>query len=729
MVEKNDEDIVNGEGEGDGYEQNMPNYIPYYPYFVPAQHYANPDAKPEVTQQDIIRIQQQLNNHFITLSRNIDLINKQIEFLSTKVSDLHLQLKTQKDVSDHNDQKARMRPKPTFYEPPQVLNNRPPKGPANINTTKDKGSGINMIIHRADTNSAADETNPFSFLANLLNIGDQKDKKIIIEPDFSLDGKGIKNNKKKEIEKEKYESDEESEPSEYDTDDECEELDVKINNVKDLIDLGEMYDNLSKNPIIKSTKKPLNEEEEEFEEDEDTDDDNDDISASAPIPRDQPIKEISKTNNKNKTDDKDNKNNDTRSKNQKGLEDEMDQMEKLNQDVTRTIKVIQQLDQLQNTPTNAQKLSDLCDQIEKEQLNGKESNPENLISQMLDMVESTLNNQGYKDKNETMKNKPKQESKIEKEENAGPVTKARRSLYEVGGKKYSVDLAKVKDLKKPLIKLNQMVGLKDLKHSVVDMILYYLQNFETKNSSMLHTVIEGPPGVGKTQLGKILAQIYAALGIIKTSKVKFVKRTDLIGEYLGHTAQKTQKAIDEADGGVLFIDEAYSLGNEEKKDSFAKECIDTLNQNLSENKKNLICIIAGYSDELDRCFFSYNPGLRRRFPFRFKITGYDPEELRDIFINKVKERKWDLNQEELDMGRLTKFFRENKESFPYYGGDVENLFTMCKFMHSRRLFGKHPKYKRILSWDDLSHGLETYITLRKGKDNETTKDYIKLLYS
>jgi AAA+ superfamily predicted ATPase len=245
------------------------------------------------------------------------------------------------------------------------------------------------------------------------------------------------------------------------------------------------------------------------------------------------------------------------------------------------------------------------------------------------------------------------------------------------------------------------------------MILYFIQNFERKNDNMLHTVIEGYSGVGKTQFGKILAEIYAGMNIIDSNKFKLVKRTDLIGEYVGHTAVKTQNAIDEAEGGVLFIDEAYSLGSEEKRDSFSKECIDVINQNLSENKRKFICIIAGYPDELDKCFFAYNQGLKRRFPFRFKIDKYTPEELRDIFINKINGMKWKINDNELNIGILTDFFNKNIKEFPYYGGDVENLLLNCKFAHSRRVFGKHPKNKRKLSKQDLEIGFDRFIANKK----------------
>lgn len=300
--------------------------------------------------------------------------------------------------------------------------------------------------------------------------------------------------------------------------------------------------------------------------------------------------------------------------------------------------------------------------------------------------------------------------------------KANSSIYETNGKKYSINIEVLHKLKKPLAKLQSLVGLQSVKDAIVDMILYYVQGFENRTNSMLHTVIEGPPGVGKTEIGKILAEIYAGLGVIPSSKFKLIKRTDLVGEYLGHTAKITQQVIDEADGGVLFIDEAYSLGNEEKRDSFAKECIDTINQNLSEKKRNLIVIIAGYPEQLEKCFFSYNPGLKRRFPFKYTIDGYQPTELCNIFLKKIKDSKWKLSEEDIDVESLTKFFTENKDNFPNFGGDIDNLLVNCKFMHSRRLVGKHPKHRFKLAKHDIDSGLNRFIK-NKGKPDEHALPY------
>ena len=266
--------------------------------------------------------------------------------------------------------------------------------------------------------------------------------------------------------------------------------------------------------------------------------------------------------------------------------------------------------------------------------------------------------------------------------------------------KYNINIKKLNKLVEPLQKLNTMVGMEKVKQSIVDLILYFLQGIDDKNNDMLHCVIEGPPGVGKTEVAKILGQIYRKMGILSNDKFKSVKRSDLIGGYLGQTAIKTQKVLDECKGGVLFIDEAYSLGNSEGKDSYSKECIDTLTAYLSENKQNFICIIAGYKDSLKQCFFKYNEGLERRFPYRFEIDEYNPEELSKIFLKIVKENNWSTT--EFDVS----FFEKNKEYFTFNGGDMELLFHKCKIAHSKRVFCLEKKFKKILNTSDLDEGLK-----------------------
>lgn len=312
-----------------------------------------------------------------------------------------------------------------------------------------------------------------------------------------------------------------------------------------------------------------------------------------------------------------------------------------------------------------------------------------------------------------------------------------------------MDLKLLCNLVVPLTKLNNMIGMETVKQNIVDQILFFLQGHYKKQkcgtcskcsfnlpcqnaqNDMMHTVIAGSPGTGKTELGKLMGELYKAMGILSKGTFKSVSRADLIGEYLGHTAVKTQKVIDECAGGVLFIDEAYSLGNSEGRDSFSKECIDTLNRNLSE-KRDMLCIIAGYKDQLDRCFFKYNEGLNRRFTFRYEIIPYNFEELFLIFEGKVMSDEWKLYYNQLEepnkneeRNRVLKLFEENVKAFPNFGGDIETLLFKCKITHSRRCIFESNETRRVLSYDDLKKGLELLETQR-GDDKDTIKQKQKI---
>ena len=294
-------------------------------------------------------------------------------------------------------------------------------------------------------------------------------------------------------------------------------------------------------------------------------------------------------------------------------------------------------------------------------------------------------------------------------------------------KRYNRNLAALNKLIDPLTDLKRMIGMPKLKKQILDQIIYFLQDFEEKNTHMMHTIIEGPPGSGKTEVAKILAKIYAKLGFLKKENVHSVRRSDLIGQYLGQTAIKTQKAIDSAKGGVLLIDEAYSLGNPEGRDSYSKECIDTINQNLSEGKSEFICIIVGYKKALEESFFSYNPGLERRFPFRYSIDEYTHTDLMNIFRKLVVDYKWDIKTDEK---KLEKFFEDNRKIFEFNGGDLETLIQCSKISHSRRVFTLEKDDKKKLTLDDLEGGLKAMMENEEVAKRKTGGDFdiIKHLY-
>lgn len=273
---------------------------------------------------------------------------------------------------------------------------------------------------------------------------------------------------------------------------------------------------------------------------------------------------------------------------------------------------------------------------------------------------------------------------------------------------YNIDINALHKIKDPLIELNSMIGLNQLKSNILDQLLFYLQGLHTcTQNDYMHTVIYGNPGTGKTEIAKILGQIFAKLGILKKGTFKKVTRSDLIAGYLGQTSIKTREVIEEALGGVLFIDEAYSLGNEEKRDSFAKECIDTLCEALSNYKHDIMVIIAGYERELNNCFFGYNQGLQSRFTWRFKTDDYTPADMYNIFVKKVTESGWNI---QTNSSISEQWFAKNIDNFVYYGRDIEVLFSKTKIAHSRRVFCLDHNLKKHLLVSDLNKGLEMFLS-------------------
>ena len=298
-----------------------------------------------------------------------------------------------------------------------------------------------------------------------------------------------------------------------------------------------------------------------------------------------------------------------------------------------------------------------------------------------------------------------------------------------------IDLKILYNLIQPLSDLSKLIGMKEVKENMVNQILFFLQklnqkdkcmectscilNFECKkiskmNEEMLHTVITGPPGTGKTELGKILGKVYKAMGILTNGRFHIATRSDLIAKYLGQTAIKTQEFIDKCEGGVMFIDEAYALGNPELRDSFAKECLDTLNQNLTE-KRNFLCVIAGYENALESSFFAYNEGLKRRFSFRYNIKDYNADELKQMFLLRVKNERWIYKDSD---EVLTEFFKKNEKSFPRFGGDIETLFLKTKIAHSRRIMFKDEEERKKITINDINKGFENFNGHREKKKED-----------
>ncbi len=298
-------------------------------------------------------------------------------------------------------------------------------------------------------------------------------------------------------------------------------------------------------------------------------------------------------------------------------------------------------------------------------------------------------------------------------------------------KRYVINMRALHKCLQPLKDLEAMIGMKLVKDMILDLIFFRLQNIKDNDKDELwHTVIQGSPGTGKTEISKMLGKVFYGLGICKKDKFTAVKRSDMIGKYLGHTAKMTQEVFDNAKGGVLFIDEAYSLGNPEGRDTFSKECIDTINQNLTENKDTIV-FIAGYKEQLEESFFSYNPGLNRRFKFRINVDKYDAGDLRLIYLKKIKDDGWEIWQDDKEKQVPLEFFTKNRDMFKYNGGDMENLWHLTKIAHARRIFGKSNDYKKKITKEDIQKAFDIYLNNDevKNRKDDMKKYMIETMYS
>ncbi|MFN8297987.1 MAG: AAA family ATPase [Chitinophagales bacterium] len=227
-------------------------------------------------------------------------------------------------------------------------------------------------------------------------------------------------------------------------------------------------------------------------------------------------------------------------------------------------------------------------------------------------------------------------------------------------------------LEAQVAQLDELIGLEELKKEIKNHISYlnFLKlrqekGFKDSDRIALHSVFMGNPGTGKTTVVKMLGQIYKAMGLLSKGHVKEVDRSQLIGEYIGQTAPKVKKAIEEAKGGILFIDEAYSLAREadDSKD-FGKEAIEVLIKEMSDGSKDLAVMVAGYPHEM-QVFLDSNPGMKSRFNNYFHFDDYLPEELQEIALQAAKYRNVKLTEDAQKylFDQLTEAYRNRDRTF------------------------------------------------------------------
>lgn len=244
-----------------------------------------------------------------------------------------------------------------------------------------------------------------------------------------------------------------------------------------------------------------------------------------------------------------------------------------------------------------------------------------------------------------------------------------------------------------LREMDKLVGLDTIKSLILEYIaLIKVQKMREEYNLktipvVMHMIFKGNPGTGKTTMARIIARIFKVIGFLKNGEVIEAERADLVGEYIGHTAQKTRKLIQKAIGGVLFIDEAYSLARGGEKD-FGKESIDTIVKAMEDFKDNLIIILAGYKDEME-FFLQTNPGLRSRFAIQIDFPDYSIDELVMIAELMYQEREYilDDSSKHYIYNVLTKV--RNNEKINGNARTVRNLVERSIRLHASRIIKKN----------------------------------------
>jgi hypothetical protein len=242
-----------------------------------------------------------------------------------------------------------------------------------------------------------------------------------------------------------------------------------------------------------------------------------------------------------------------------------------------------------------------------------------------------------------------------------------------------------------LEEINELIGLESIKQEVAGLVNLLrvqqmrdqvgLSSLETSN----HMVFYGNPGTGKTTIARKIGQIFNQLGILSKGHLIETDRAGLVAGYLGQTAIKTREVLDKAKGGILFIDEAYTLCQDDSQDQYGQEATDTILKYMEDNRGDIVVIVAGYNNEMAR-FINSNPGLKSRFNKYFCFPDYSAEELYEIFRDMAARAQYMMDagcQEKLKK-LLFKLHSSKGESFGN-GRTVRNLFERCVANQANRV--------------------------------------------
>ncbi|TDW50177.1 SpoVK/Ycf46/Vps4 family AAA+-type ATPase [Flavobacterium sp. 270] len=295
--------------------------------------------------------------------------------------------------------------------------------------------------------------------------------------------------------------------------------------------------------------------------------------------------------------------------------------------------------------------------------------------------------------------------------------------------KNTADLPEEDTLEKVLEELNLLIGLKEVKQDVAELInLLEIQKKRSKQGLKnveitLHTVFLGPPGTGKTSVARLLSRIFKHLGFLSKGQMFETDREGLVAGYVGQTATKVNSAVESSLGGVLFIDEAYALTQNLTGNDYGTEAVNTLIKRMEDHRDDLAVVVAGYTEPM-QIFIESNPGLRSRFNRFFHFKHFSPDELFQIFESFCKKSDFIVSEEAKE--KLTDtfelLFSEKDESFGN-ARVVRNLFEKCVQNQANRIVKLKKLNQKILKTfteEDIPEPKETQKNVKFTAADETS---------